>query len=208
MPTKRIILIGAGGHGKVVLDALITIEKRTDGICIFDESIKRIGQKILNLTVHRFDPDMDFAGQRFHVCIGDNNARERLFDKLKGGGGLPVTVIHPIATIALGAAIGEATLVAAGAIVAPFAVVGKGAILNHGAVVDHDCHVGNFCHVGPGATLAGNVYLGERVLIGAGANILPGINIGDDSTIGAGAVVRTDVPAGTTYVGVPARQIR
>jgi sugar O-acyltransferase (sialic acid O-acetyltransferase NeuD family) len=205
---ERIFLIGAGGHGMVVLDALERAEKKPDGIRIFDESTERIGQKILDLTVQRFDPGMKIAGERFHICIGDNNARGRLFETLKSGGGLPRTVIHPIATIAPSAVVGDGTFVAAHAIVAPAAVVGEGGIVNHGTIVDHECVVGNFCHLAPGATLAGNVRVGARVLIGAGANILPGISIGDDAIIGAGAVVTADVPPQTTYVGVPARQIR
>jgi sugar O-acyltransferase (sialic acid O-acetyltransferase NeuD family) len=208
MSIERIFLIGAGGHGMVVLDALERTEKRSDAIRIFDQSIERIGQRILDLTVQRFDPDMKIAGERFHVCIGDNNARARLFDKLKGGGGLPRTVIHPVATIAPSAVIGGGTFIAARAIVAPAAVVGEGGIVNHGTIVDHECVVGNFCHLAPGATLAGNVRVAARVFIGAGANILPGISIGEAAIIGAGAVVTADVPPGTTYVGVPARQIR
>jgi sugar O-acyltransferase (sialic acid O-acetyltransferase NeuD family) len=208
MPIERIFLIGAGGHGMVVLDALVTREKTFDDICVLDESIHRIGQRILHLVVKRFDPGMKIADERFHVCIGDNNARARLFDALKDGGGLPRTVTHPAATIAPSAVIEEGTFVAARAIVAPAAVVGRGGIINHGTIVDHECVVGNFCHIAPGATLAGNVRVGARVFVGAGANILPGVNIGDAAIIGAGAVVTADVPPGTTYVGVPARQIR
>jgi sugar O-acyltransferase (sialic acid O-acetyltransferase NeuD family) len=208
MSIERIFLIGAGGHGMVVLDALERTEKTSEGIRVFDQSAERIGRKILGLTVQRFDPGMKIAGERFHVSIGDNGARARLFATLKEGGGLPRTVIHPVATIAPGAVIGDGTFVAAHAIVAPAAVIGEGGIVNHGTIVDHECVVGEFCHLAPGATLAGNVRVGVRVFIGAGANILPGINIGDAAIIGAGAVVTADVPPGTTYVGVPARQIR
>jgi sugar O-acyltransferase (sialic acid O-acetyltransferase NeuD family) len=208
MPIERILLIGAGGHGLVVLDALQRAEKTSEGICVFDQSLERIGRKILDLTVQRFDPDMKVGGERFHVSIGDNGARERLFTALKAGNGLPQTVIHPIATLAPGAVIGGGTFVAACAIVAPAAVIGEGGIVNHGTIVDHECVVGEFCHLAPGATLAGNVRVGARVFIGAGANILPGVRIGDGAIIGAGAVVIADVPPGTTYVGVPARQIR
>jgi sugar O-acyltransferase (sialic acid O-acetyltransferase NeuD family) len=208
MSIEHINLIGAGGHAMVVLDALLTAEGTSDSICVFDQSIERVGRKILNLVINRFDPKMKIAGERFHVCIGDNNARSRLFRALKGGGGQLRTVIHPAATIAASAIIAQGTFVAARAIVAPAAIVGEGGILNHGTIVDHECVVGDFCHLAPGTTLAGNVRVGTGAFVGAGANILPGINIGDAAIIGAGAVVTVDVPAGTTYVGVPARRIR
>ena len=208
MSTEPLFLIGAGGHGLVVLDAVESAEGTSHGLAIFDQSENRIGQKALDLIVQRFDPAANMKGRRFHVCIGDNATRARLFGVLAGAGGVPATVIHPIATIAPSAVVGFGTFVAARGIVAPDAVVGEGVIVNHGTIVDHECIVGKFCHIAPGATLAGNVRVGERVMIGAGANILPGVRIGDDAIIGAGAVVTTDVPPGATYVGVPARRIR
>jgi sugar O-acyltransferase (sialic acid O-acetyltransferase NeuD family) len=208
MSIERIFLIGAGGHGMVVLDALVRAEKISEGICVLDESIERTGQSFLDLVVKHFDPGMEMAGEHFHVSIGDNTARARLADFLKGRGGRPRTVIHPAATIAPSAMVGAGAFVAAHAIVAPAAVIGEGVIINHGTIVDHECVVGDFCHLAPGVTLAGNARVGTRVLVGAGANILPGINIGDGAIIGAGAVVTADVPRGATYVGVPARQIR
>lgn len=207
MPIERFFLVGAGGHGMVVLDALQSSGAQAE-VCVVDELASQVGKKILGLAVQRFDPTVEMAGHRFHVSIGRNDVRARLFDVLKTAGGMPSTIIHPAATIARSAGLGDGTFVAACAVVAPAATVGEGAIVNHGAIVDHECVVGEHCHIAPGATLAGNVRLGSRVFIGAGANILPGVAIGDGSTIGAGAVVTADVPARTTYVGVPARQIR
>lgn len=208
MSTDPLFLIGAGGHGLVVLDAVERAEGTSQGVAIFDQSESRIGQKALDLIVQRFNPAANIRGLRFHVCVGDNVTRARLFGVLAGAGGIPVTVIHPIATIAPSAVVGFGSFIAARGIIAPDAVVGAGVIVNHGTIVDHECTVGKFSHIAPGATLAGNVLIGERVMIGAGANILPGVRIGDDAIIGAGAVVTTDVPPRTTYVGVPARQIR
>ncbi|MCK1652705.1 acetyltransferase [Bradyrhizobium sp. 149] len=208
MSTEPLFLIGAGGHGLVVLDAIERAEGASEGISIFDQSENRIGQKALDLIVHRFDSAMNMKGRRFHICIGDNATRARLFCLLAGAGGIPATVIHPIATIAPSALVGSGSFIAAHGIVAPDALLGEGVIINHGTIVDHECIVGSFCHIAPGATLAGNARVGDRVMVGAGANILPGRRIGDDAIIGAGAVVTTDVPPGATYVGVPARQIR
>jgi len=207
MPTERFFLVGAGGHGMVVLDALQSSGTKAE-VCVVDELASQVGKKILGVEVRRFDPTAEMAGHPFHVSIGRNDVRARIFNVLKTVGGVPSTIVHPAAMIARSAGIGGGTFVAARAVVAPAAVVGEGAIVNHGAVVDHECVVGEHCHIAPGATLAGNVRLGSLVFIGAGANILPGVAIGDGSTIGAGAVVTTDVPARTTYVGVPARQIR
>jgi sugar O-acyltransferase (sialic acid O-acetyltransferase NeuD family) len=207
MSTEKFLLIGAGGHSMVVLDALQLSGVKAD-IRILDESADRIGKTVLGLVVEPFDRTRKLAGERFHVAIGHNDTRGRISADLKAAGGTPAAIIHPAATIARSASIGGGTFVAARAIVAPAAVVGEGVIINHGTVVDHECVVGSHCHLAPGATLGGNVKVGSRVFIGAGANILPGVSIGDAVTIGAGAVVRTDVPPGTTFVGVPARKLR
>lgn len=207
MPIEQFLLVGAGGHGMVVLDALQSSGTQAQ-VSVVDESPSQIGKNVLGLTVQRFDPAMNMTGQRFHVSIGRNDVRARIFEALKAGGGLPSTIIHPAAMIARSATIGAGTFVAARAVIAPAASVGEGGIVNHGAVVDHECVVGDHCHIAPVATLAGNVRLGSRVFIGAGANILPGITIGDGATIGAGAAVTVDVPPGMIYAGVPARKIR
>lgn len=207
MPIERFFLIGAGGHSLVVLDALQQ-SKPTAEIRILDQSPKRVGQKLLDVTVEAFDLAMNVADAHFHVCIGNNIVRGRLFNTLKGAGGTPRTIVHPDATIARTARVGAGTFAAARSIVAPAAEVGEGVIINHGAVIDHECVVGRFCHLAPGVTLAGAVKIGDSVLVGAGANILYGISIGDGATIGAGAVVTVDVPSGMTYAGVPARRFR
>jgi sugar O-acyltransferase (sialic acid O-acetyltransferase NeuD family) len=207
MATERIFLIGAGGHGMVVMDALVSAGQDPDHISFLDDSAERVGAMILDRTVDRLREDSDLSAHCFHVCIGNNLARQRVFERLAVSGATPQTVIHPASTVASSATAGAGSFIAARAIIGPAAKVDAGAIINHAAIVDHECYVGGFCHVGPGATLGGNVRLGMRVLIGAGSNVLPGITIGDDAIIGAGAVVTGNVPPQTTYVGVPARRI-
>lgn len=207
MSTETVILIGASGHSMVVVDALLKGGCPSDCIRLFDQSAAKIGTNVLGLIVRAQSEVDDSAGAVFHVCIGDNAVRGGIFTQLAAKGFLPRTVIHPAASIAESASIGGGSLVAAQAVVAPVAKIGRGAIINHSAVVDHECVVGDFCHIAPGVTLGGNVKIGERVFIGAGVNVLPGVHIGEGAVVGAGAVVTKDVPASTTYAGVPARRI-
>ncbi|MBS0307496.1 MAG: acetyltransferase [Proteobacteria bacterium] len=207
MHTEKIFLVGAGGHGKVVLDALLAGGVASERIYVADGKEELAGTTLLGVSVLTPAIQPEAAHGYFHVAIGSANTRQQFHEKLEALGSQPLTIIHPAAVIAVSATIEAGVFVAARAIVAPEAWLGRGSIVNHGAVIDHDCRIGEFCHVAPNATLGGNVSVGKRVLIGAGANILPGIRIGDDVTIGAGAVVIADVPDGVRLVGVPARKI-
>ncbi len=204
MHTDTIFLIGAGGHAKVVLDALLLNEFANRRICVSDNNPALQGKTLLGLTIAvPALPTGPHAGM-FHVAIGNGRVREKLHDQLTAAGCRPLTVVHAAALLSRFSSIGSGSFVAARAIVAPAATIGDGVIVNHGAVVDHDCQVGAYSHIAPNATLAGGVRIGARVLIGAGANVLPGVHIGDDAVVGAGAVVLKDIAAGETYAGVPA----
>ena len=204
MPTDPVILVGAGGHAKVVLDALSRAEPAIQ-VIVADQSPARAGSRILG---HAVDAPFDLStvrGKRFHVAIGANAVRERITRELIEAGGEPLTIVHPQASVSPHAHLGAGVFVAAQAVVAPDARVGAGTIINHGAIVDHDCDIGAFVHVAPQASLAGGVRVGARVLLGAGVNVLPGCAIGADAIAAAGALVRDDVPAGAMWAGVPAR---
>ncbi len=204
MPTESWIIVGAGGHARVVMDAL-QCQKGAGFNCRFaDDNISLHGQFVLDVPVLGSANEAVFPGVRFHVAIGENRTREKLCQLMLEIGGVSFAVAHPAAVISKFALLEEATFVAARAIVAPGSKIGVGAIINHGAVVDHDCAIGDFAHVAPGATLGGGVKVGRCALIGAGANVLPGISIGESSVIGSGAVVTKNVPAGTLAIGVPA----
>lgn len=203
MPTDPLLLIGAGGHGRVVLDAL-RAGKPSIGAQVMDDNLALDGTNLDGFGV-KSPVDWKSAGSGFHVAIGANRVRSRCFDIARQHGQEPVTVIHPAAVVSPRAMIGPGSFLAAGAIVAPAARIGAGVIVNHGAVVDHDCIIGDFCHVAPQATLGGGVVIDQGTLIGAGAIILPGIKIGAHAVIGAGAVVTRDIAAGQTVAGVPAR---
>jgi sugar O-acyltransferase (sialic acid O-acetyltransferase NeuD family) len=207
MSIDRWIVVGAGGHARVVMDAL---QLTYPGPCHFafvDDDVALHGQMILGQPVLGAASEFVQAGTFFHVAVGSNATRYLLHQRLMAAGGFPVAVVHPKAVVSSHAELAAATFVAAQAVIAPAAKIGIGVIVNHGAIVDHDCAVGDFCHIAPSASLAGGVTLGRQVFVGAGARVLPGVFIGDEAVIGAGAVVRADVSPNTTVVGVPARSL-
>lgn len=200
---KRTLIVGAGGHGKVVLDALRFSKSFLDiHVCFVDDNPQFHGLSVLGVEVFGSNDSIE-SDDEYHVAIGNNLLREQVTGLIESE--KLITVIHPRSVISPFCKIGKGVFVGAGAILGPDALLGNGVIVNHGAIVDHDCSVGDYSHIAPAATLAGRVILGSRVLVGAGAHILPGINIGSDCVIGAGAVVCKDVPAGKTVKGIPAK---
>jgi sugar O-acyltransferase (sialic acid O-acetyltransferase NeuD family) len=198
------VIVGAGGHAKVVIDAMLCGGTPREAIGVRDGNAARAGGELLGFAIAT--PELP-QGTRdaLHIAIGNNGVRARLHEKAARSAF--VTVVHPAATVAHSATLGAGSFVAAGAIVGPAAQTGKSVIVNHGAVIDHDCSVGDFSHVAPNATLGGCVTVGLRVLIGAGAVVLPGVSVGDDAIVGAGAVVLGDIGAGETWAGNPAAKL-
>lgn len=208
MRTRDILLYGAGGHGKVVLDALLQSVDGLSGLLVIDGDPDLRGKDLLGFPVAMPEECASISRRRFHVAIGRNNVRGMVHEQLVGQGHEAMAVVHPEAVVSRFARVDSGAFLAARSILGPGASVGRGVIVNHGAVVDHDCMVGAFSHVAPNATLGGSVRVGRGVLIGAGAVVLPGVSVGEGATIGAGAVVTTDVVAFSTVVGVPGRVIK
>ena len=207
MPTDPVLIVGSGGHAKVVIDALRMLGYADAQLLVVDENPARHGHAVLGVVVRAPSADLHGAGGWFHVAIGDCAARARAAQSYRTAGLRALSVVHPAARVAASARLGAGGFVAAGAILGPDATLEDDCIVNHNAVVDHDCRIGASCHVAPGATLGGGVALGARVLVGAGATILPGRRLGDDCVVGAGAVVLADLPRRCTAVGVPALSV-
>lgn len=198
----RLLVIGAGGHAKVVVDAARCAGMDVAGV------VGRPGDPddVLGIPVSHDASNIDADG--FIIAIGDNAARARYFDEYHASGLAPVSVIHPSAVIAEGVHVGEGVFVAAGVIVNVDARIGTNAILNTGCTVDHDCVIGDHSLIGPRGSLCGAVEIGEGVLLGAGVNVTPGTRVGEWSVVGAGAAVVDDLPERSVCVGVPARVVR
>jgi len=206
MPTETFMLIGAGGHARVVFDALLAAGAKFP-VEVRDDQPREPSAAFANQSVQSPAlPSKVAAGASAHVAIGHNDTRRRLsLSSIELGAAL-VTVTHPRAVVSASAVIGAGTFLAALCVVGPQAKLGRGVIVNHSAVIDHDCEVGEFTHIAPGAILGGAVKVGSGVLIGAGAVLLPGVRVADGVTVGAGAVVTRDVEGGVV-VGSPARSL-
>ncbi len=193
-------IFGAGGHAKVVLDAMQKASLKCEGF-IDDQSLNQW----MDLPVFPSLFLNDLNNIELHIAIGNCKAREEIFKKFEN---LKfVSIYHPDAIISSRAKIQVGTFLAAGSIIGPDVSVGKHCIVNHHAVIDHDCSIGDFCHIAPHASLGGGVKVGHGVLIGAGAIVLPGLKINDYATVGAGSIVTHDIASGITVVGNPARAI-
>ena len=193
-------IYGAGGHGKVVWDAMQKSNLKCEGF-IDDQVLNQW----MDLPVFASSFLNDLNGIELHIAIGNCKAREEVvnkFENLKF-----VSIYHPDAIISSRARIEAGTFLAAGSIIGPDAYVGKHTIVNHHAVIDHDSSVGDFCHIAPHASLGGGVKVGQGVLIGAGAIVLPGFTINDYATVGAGSIVTHDIASGITVMGNPARAV-
>lgn len=152
MHTESIYLIGAGGHGKVVLDALLSNHVPLNQILVRDSAPLLEGRDLLGCVIRTPAVVETMTGQWFHLAIGSYLVRQRLFLELIALGARPSTVIHPRASISRFAKVDDGAFVAASAIVAPGAQVGLCVIVNHGAIVDHDCAVDVFSHIAPSPT--------------------------------------------------------
>jgi UDP-perosamine 4-acetyltransferase len=206
-----VIIVGAGGHGRVVLDILRAAGKYTVAGFI-DANQDLHGSEIAGLQVLgnlNLLPKLKARGVAGAiVAVGDNRVRRSYAQKLAAAGLTLVNAVHPSAVISPTAVLGENVVVAAGVIICTEARVGDSAILNTAAAIDHECEIGEAVHLAPGARLAGRVWVGEGAFIGIGANILPCLRVGEHAIVGGGSLVRREVPAGATVVGVPARVIK
>ncbi len=196
---KKLVIIGASGHGKVVAD--IALLNGYDDIVFLDDN-ENIGYCGGFPVVGKVSEAEHLDGDKF-VAIGNAKIREQIQNRIN-----TVVLIHPNATLGRNVVIGEGTVIMAGAVINAEAKIGRGCIINTASSVDHDCVIGDYTHVAVGAHLCGTVLVGNRTWIGAGATVSNNITICSDATIGAGAVVVRDITESGTYMGVPAHRVK
>lgn len=206
----RVVVFGAGGHGRVVADVL-RAEGKHRVAAFWDDQEKLAGRTVEGIVVSYAAKAIRMTKKPLRhaiVGIGDNAARIAAAQRLTKSDLTLISAIHPASTVANGVKLGAGSVVMAGSIVNVGTVIGENVILNTGCIVDHDAKIGDGAHIGPGACLAGNVEIGAAALIGAGSVLIPGIRVGAGAIVGAGAVVIRDVPAKAIVAGNPANTIR
>jgi sugar O-acyltransferase (sialic acid O-acetyltransferase NeuD family) len=206
--TRQVFVYGAGGHGKVVADILIS-EGEIGFAGFIDDREELLGTKVMGFPVLGNAEWLREQASRSRLALalgtGENGVRQVLMTRCSEWGIEVLTLVHPAATVARSASLGEGTVVMAGARVNPEANVGAGVIVNTGAVVEHDARIGDFAHVAPNAAMGGASRLGTFSHLGLGAAVLEGVTIGRHTIVGAGAVVVRDLPDHVVAIGVPAR---
>ena len=206
-----VIILGAGGHGRVVLDILLQAGKHKP-IGFLDNNEALSGRRIDGLPVlggmERLQDIHERGITGAIVAIGNNGVRRAFGDVIEREGLQLINAVHPSAQLARSVSLGKGVVVAAGALVCTHCQIGDYAILNTGCIVDHESMIGTSAHVCPGVRLAGHVTVESGAFVGIGATVVQNVRIGFEAIVGAGAVVTQDVDSMTTVVGVPARVVK
>jgi len=202
----RLLIIGASGHGKVVADIALKLNKwKSVAFLDDDESLQTsMGLEVIGKLTDAFT---SIDGSDIFVAIGNNATRQKILDKLEAEGANITVLVHPDAIIGEQVELGIGTIVMAGVIINCCTKVGKGCIINTGSTLDHDNVIEDYVHISPGANLAGTVRVGKGSWLGVGSAVSNNVNITGGCKVGAGAVVVKDIIEPGTYVGVPARRV-
>lgn len=213
---RRFVIMGAGGHGRVVADLVRTLghdvvgyaDEDTDklGIVVDSTGATVVLDQTTVLCCARGEQRWPLAIDAVALGVGDNTARAQFLAQIPDA--MLSTLIHPRSWVSESAQLGPGSIVLAGALINSGANIGGAAIVNSGAIIEHDCALGIAVHISPGATLCGAVSVGARSWVAAAAVIIPGCKVGKGCVVGAGAVVIRDIPDGMTVVGNPALPIQ
>lgn len=206
----RVVLLGAGGHARVVAEALRLSGTEPAGYLAPETATVPFAPGLAHLGDDLALDGLDAAATLLVCAIGSvagTSVRVAAWDRGRAAGFDFAKIVHPNAVLSDGAGTGPGLQILAGAVVQTGARLGANVIVNTRAVIEHDAHVGDHCHVAPMACLCGGVRVGMRAHVGAGAIVLQGRAIGEGAVVGAGSVVTQDVPAGAVVAGNPARAL-
>ncbi|PAE38163.1 acetyltransferase [Bacillus sp. 7884-1] len=203
---NKLLIIGASGHGKVVADIALKMNK-WESIAFLDDNENVKSSMGIEVIGRSSDACMHVEDYDIFVGIGNNSTREKIQKELELiGASIPI-LIHPSAIIGEQVVLGAGTVVMARTVINCCSIIGNGCIINTGVTIDHDNFIDDYVHISPGANLAGTVKIGKGTWIGIGSIIINNITIYSGIKVGAGAVVVKDITDTGIYVGVPARRV-
>lgn len=209
MTGLALIIVGGGGHARVVADAALASGLQ---VVAFADSALQGGEIAGIRVVSGETAELARASQELQasvvVAVGDNAARQRIQTQLWEAGVSLARVVHPSANVLGRARLGGGSVLLAGCVVGVDADVGEGVVINTGASVDHDCVVGPFAHLSPGVHLGGQVRIGEGTHLAVGVSVRNAVSVGAWSVVGVGAAVVCDIPERVVAYGVPAKVAR
>lgn len=202
------VVIGAGGHARVVVGLLERLGE-SQLVGVIDRTIETVGERIgyssVIGTYDQLDTLIAQGVRRAYIALGVNQDRQQMVHLCFNRGLSLPKLVHPTAILEPGAQIGEGTIVCAGAVICADTQVGRGCIINTGASIDHETIVGDFSHIAPGARIAGRCNIGGSCFIGIGAVVRDFIQIGSRTTVGAGSVVVCNISNDELVLGIPAK---
>ena len=211
--SNNLLVIGAGGHARSVLDIVLQNGVYSKIACLDSSwpNLKHV-EGIEEVPVIGTDSDMEsfyYSGFRhIFIALGNNKLRHKLFRQAVSFGYEPVNIISRYSIISPRVQIGKGICIMAGAVININTVIENNCIINTRCSIDHDCYIMESCHIAPGVTLSGYVKVGEGAWIGTGTSVIDKISIGEWSFVGSGAVVIESLEPNTLYYGVPAKKIR
>jgi sugar O-acyltransferase (sialic acid O-acetyltransferase NeuD family) len=209
--SDSLILLGGGGHGRVLIAALLASGRKKDVIGIIDPMAAKLGSKVAEIPVLGKEEKLDFDYPPTQVkllngvgSVGSTAKRSEVYNKFLQDDYKFAAVIHPTAYIADDVVVGSGVQIMAGVVIQTGCIIGDNVLINSGVVIEHDTKIADHAHIATGAVLAGGVEVGVGAHIGCGATIIQGVVVGAKSVVGAGSVVLENVPQGVVVVGVPA----
>lgn len=215
---KKIIILGAGGHARVIAQCIIA-RSLIDTSIHFSGYIDPNAHEGTQVGTHKIlgceadVPRLISNNKATHFIVGigtirgGNSHRRKIYDTALNAGLIPINVIHPSSIIAPDVKLGTGIIIMPGVVINTGVCIGDNVIINSRTTIDHDCTIGNDVHIAPGCVLSGNIKVGSQSHIGVGSCLIQGLTIGKNVTIGAGTVIIKDVNSEVTIVGVPQRII-
>jgi sugar O-acyltransferase (sialic acid O-acetyltransferase NeuD family) len=203
---KTIIIIGSGGHSRIVSEIAILLKYNVKGILDINFKKKKTKEFINSIPVLGGEEELkkfDNKSLKLFIAIGDCKLRKIKYDYYSNLGFEFVNLIHPLVSISKSIKIGSGVMIASGAIINSNVQIKNNVIINSGSIIEHEVIIGNHCHCGPGSIIAGRVKISDGVFLGIGSKIIDNLSIGSNSILGAGSVIIFDIPKNSTVVGVP-----